>query len=83
MSKKKKLQAVAPKMAAVTPELALKVFACLESLAEHDTYESEYDGQMMTMCHDCGWLEREEHNKGCKFLEAKDLIKQGYGGAAA
>jgi hypothetical protein len=77
---KKKKQVLAPKVPAITQELALKLFKCLEVLAEHDTYESEYDGQMMIMCHDCGWLERGWHETGCKFTEAQSLIKEGYGG---
>jgi len=35
---KKKKQVLAPKVPAITQELALKLFKCLEVLAEHDTY---------------------------------------------
>jgi hypothetical protein len=79
MSKKRKAQQGIVPQPVVSSELALKVFACLESLAAKDTYETEYDGQMMVMCHDCGWLERGPHEKGCVFLEAQELIKCAYG----
>ena len=78
MSKKKKVKLPPPKVAVVSGELALKLLASLEALAEHDTYESEYDGEMMIMCHSCGWLETGDHHTGCDFTEAKKLIAEAY-----
>ena len=78
MSKRKKAKLPPPKVAIVPAELALKLLASLEVLAERDTYESEYDGQMMIMCHSCGWLEAGGHHTGCDFTEAKKLIAEAY-----
>lgn len=79
MSRKKKVVEPAPKVATISAELAVKLLASLEALASNDTYESEYDGQMMTMCHFCGWLERGTHHISCEHLTANGLIAQAYG----
>ena len=78
MSKKKAVAAAPAPKATVSPALALRLLASLEKLAAHDTYETEYDGQMMTMCHDCGWLEKGVHNKGCDYLVAQAFIAEAY-----
>ena len=51
----------------------------LEELAEHDSYSTEYDGQMITICPDCGEQEG-EHRHSCAFVRAKAYLaarKQG------
>lgn len=79
MSRKKKATAALPmKKANVSPELALQLLESLERLADHDTYETEYDGQMLTYCHFCGWLEHDEHKPDCAFLAAHKLIADAY-----
>ncbi len=79
MSRKKKIKLPPPKVPVVSTELALKLLASLEKLSEYDTYETEYDGRMMTVCPSCGWLETGDHGSGCNFTEAKKLIAEAYG----
>jgi hypothetical protein len=78
VSKKNKVKLPLPRVAVISGELALKLLASLEELAGHDTYESEYDGQMMIMCHSCGWLEKGTHLPECSYLSAGKLIAEAY-----
>ena len=51
----------------------------LEELAEHDSYSTEYDGRMISLCPECGEQEG-EHRPKCAFVRAKTFLaarKQG------
>lgn len=51
----------------------------LEELAEHDSYSTEYDGRMISLCPECGEQEG-EHRSNCAFVRAKTFLaarKQG------
>lgn len=79
MSRKKKKAVVpVPKIPTISPELAIKLLSSLAALAANDTYETECDGQMITVCHCCGWLEHGTHHISCDFLTANGLIAEAY-----
>jgi hypothetical protein len=44
-------------------------------LAENDTYETEYDGRMYTICHGCGAQDGEPHRSAnCVYLRANAAL---------
>ena len=45
----------------------------LEELAEHDSYSTEYDGRMVSICPECGEQEG-EHRPNCAFVRAKAYL---------
>jgi hypothetical protein len=55
-------------------QINAELLDALKELVDYDTYETEYDGQMLTMCHQCGWLETGSHDKGCMFEKARAAI---------
>ena len=70
----------APADSALEDAARLKVAVdLLEELAEHDSYSTEYDGRMVSICPECGEQEG-EHRPNCAFVRAKTYLaahKQG------
>jgi hypothetical protein len=47
----------------------------VEEMLEYSTYETEYDGRMYSICHDCGAQDGEPHrDKNCLYLRARAAI---------
>lgn len=57
---------------------APELLAALMELVEFDSYESEYDGRMYTICPSCGDQDG-EHREGCSFTTARALIAKAHG----
>lgn len=62
---------------AIVPEL----LAMVETLSAYDSYETEYDGQMLSICPACGKQDG-EHSVQCDFARARVLIAKANGSAA-
>lgn len=45
----------------------------LEALVAYDSYETEYDGQTLTICPDCHKQDG-DHDERCEFVKAKALL---------
>ena len=44
-------------------------------MAEHDTYETEYDGRMYSICHGCGAQDGEPHrDPNCLYVRAQAAL---------
>lgn len=48
----------------------------LQSLVGYDSYQSEYDGQMLTLCPACGEQDG-NHSKTCNFVAARAALTPG------
>jgi len=47
----------------------------VKEMSENDTYETEYDGRMYSICHGCGAQDGEDHrNQRCVYLRAQAAI---------
>lgn len=47
----------------------------VREMAEHDTYETEYDGRTYSICHDCGAQDDEEHrDPNCLYVRARAAL---------
>ena len=57
-----------------------KLLVALKSLANFDSYETEYDGRMYSICPSCGCQDSEEHRGNCDFLVARAAIDSVEGG---
>lgn len=49
----------------------------VEELAAHDTYETEYDGRMYSICHGCGAQDEQEHSQRCLYVSV--LVRSYHG----
>ena len=58
-----------------------KLLVALKSLANFDSYETEYDGRMYSICPSCGCQDSVEHRDHCDFLVARAAIASVEGGA--
>lgn len=59
---------------AAAPEL----LAALEDLVKNDMQSIEYDGQMLTVCADCGTQDG-EHTSNCAYVRARAAIAKAKG----
>ena len=60
--------------AAPAPQVdAGELMEALKSLVAFDSYQTEYDGRMMTLCPSCGEQDG-AHGDGCDFVRAKALL---------
>lgn len=49
------------------------LLSLLEELSDHDSYDTEYDGRMISLCPECGSQDG-EHSKNCAFRRAKEYL---------
>lgn len=50
----------------------------VSEMAHNDTYETEYDGRMYSICHDCGAQDGEAHRRpDCLYVRARAALSQG------
>lgn len=46
-------------------------------MADNDTYETEYDGRMYSICHGCGAQDGEDHRRAdCVYVRARAALAQ-------
>ncbi len=53
---------------------AVRLVNALRSIVDNDTYETEYDGRMLVICHSCGLLERDGHSPHCDYAQARAVL---------
>lgn len=59
---------------AQTAEIA-RLRGLVAEMAEHGTYETEYDGRMYSICHGCGAQDDEEHrDPNCLYVRARAAL---------
>lgn len=61
-----------PNEAGNTPD-ARELLFLLEELVVHDSYQTEYDGTVITICPECGEQDG-NHLKHCAFVRARSVI---------
>lgn len=53
----------------------IRLLGLVKEMAEHDTYETEYDGRMYSICHGCGAQDGEDHRSpSCVYARAEAAI---------
>jgi hypothetical protein len=55
-------------------DAAMLLLESLKSIAGNGEYETEYDGRMYIVCHDCGDLGNGRHKVDCSYTRALALI---------
>lgn len=54
----------------------IRLFRLIKEMADHGTYETEYDGRMYSICHGCGAQDGENHrDPDCIYVRASAAME--------
>jgi hypothetical protein len=53
-----------------------KLLVILKAVSEYETYETEYDGRIYSICNSCGAQDSQPHRESCDYKVARDLIAE-------
>lgn len=51
-----------------------QLLSLVEEMSVNDTYETEYDGRMYSICHGCGAQDDEWHRANCVYERARAAL---------
>lgn len=55
----------------------IRFLGLIKEMADHDTYETEYDGRMYSICHGCGAQDGENHrDPDCIYVRARAAMEK-------